>query len=218
MYHLTLVFLIIASRIIYYEAQQVDKNGNPVIIVSGNKTFQYQQANALLYGMNTSLNIHPANLKGFSFNNSFSLVYGFNLNPKFKNVGINGEYLPFIPPLRLLSSVGYDIPIKGKTISMVHLKTEVDCNAAQYRYLGLYQTETSTAAYTLLNASVLTDINFTRKYVMRFQLTVNNVLNTAYQSHLSRLQYFEYYTQSPKGHLGIYNMGRNICMKLIFPF
>ena len=64
----------------------------------------------------------------------------------------------------------------------------------------------------------ITDINYTKKFVMQFQLTVNNLLNTAYQSHLSRLQYFEYYTQSPNGHYGIYNMGRNICVKLIIPF
>ncbi len=201
-----------------YEAQEVDKNGNDIVIVPGNKTFQFQQTNALLYGMNATLGIHPANFKNFNFNNSFSLVYGFNLNPKFKNAGVNGEYLPFVPPPRLLSSVSYDIPTKGKTISMIHLKTEADCNAAQNRYLGLYKTETPTAAYTLLNASVLADINYTKKYVMQFQLTINNVFNTAYQSHLSRLQYFEYYAQSSNGHYGIYNMGRNICVKLILPF
>ncbi len=44
-----------------YEAQEVDKNGNPVVIVPGNKTFQFQQTNAQLYGMNATLNIHPEN-------------------------------------------------------------------------------------------------------------------------------------------------------------
>lgn len=201
-----------------YEAQEVNKNGNPIIIVPGNKTFQFQQTNALLYGMNATLRIHPANLKGFSFNNAISFVYGFNRNPKLEHAGVNGEYLPFIPPPRWLSNVSYDIPTNGKIVSMVNLKTEIDCNAAQDRYLGLYKTETPTAAYTLFNASIHADINYTKKYVMQLQLTINNILNTAYQSHLSRLQYFEYYAQSPNGHLGIYNMGRNICLKLIIPF
>jgi iron complex outermembrane receptor protein len=49
-------------------------------------------------------------------------------------------------------------------------------------------------------------------------IAVNNLFDTAYQNHLSRLQYFEYYTASPNGKKGIYNMGRNICIKVIVPF
>jgi len=44
----------------------------------------------------------------------------------------------------------------------------------------------------------------------------SNLLNTAYQDHLSRLKYFEFYPNST-GHNGIYNMGRNISVKLDFP-
>jgi iron complex outermembrane receptor protein len=201
-----------------YEAQEVDKNGNPVVIVPGNKTFQFQQTNAQLYGMNATLDIHPESWTGFSFNNAFSVVYGFNRNPKYADAGVMGEYLPFIPPTRVLSGVGYEIKTRRKTVSMITLKTDVDFNAAQDRYLGLDKTETQTAAYTLLNASVHTDIHYSPKHIMQFQISVNNIFNTAYQSHLSRLQYFEYYTQSPNGHLGIYNMGRNVCMKVIIPF
>ena len=91
----------------------------------------------------------------------------------------------------------------------------MDHNAAQDRYLGLYKTETPTAAYTLLNGSVHTELNCGKRQTVQFQLQVNNIFNTAYQSHLSRLQYFEYYTASPNGRLGIYNMGRNICIKII---
>ncbi len=201
-----------------YEAQEVDKNGNPVVVVPGNKTFQYQQSNAQLYGINATLNIYPRNIKGFRFNNAFSLVYGFSLNPQFVNAGVDGEYLPFIPPARLLSSISYDIPIKVKIAHLITLKAEADDNLAQNRYLGLYKTETPTAGYILINTSLHTDINYTRKHIMQLELSVNNLFNTVYQSHLSRLQYFEYYTQSPNGHLGIYNMGRNICVRVRVPF
>jgi iron complex outermembrane receptor protein len=44
------------------------------------------------------------------------------------------------------------------------------------------------------------------------------VLNTAYQAHLNRLKYFEYYTASPTGRLGIYNPGRNVGLKVVVPF
>ena len=50
------------------------------------------------------------------------------------------------------------------------------------------------------------------------QVQANNLFDVAYQSGLSRLKYFEYYESSPGGRSGIYNMGRNICLKLIAPF
>jgi len=201
-----------------YEDQKVDANGNPVVIVPGNKTFQYQQTNAKLYGMNATLNFHPENWKAFQFDNSFSLVYGYNLSEKYKGAGVDGEYLPFIPPPRWLSSISYTIPVKNKIFQLLSFKAEADYNLAQNRYLGLYDTETPTSAYTLMNASVRADISYSKKQHLSLQLSVNNIFNTAYQNHLSRLQYFEYYTQSPNGHFGIYNMGRNICIKMIVPF
>jgi outer membrane receptor protein involved in Fe transport len=201
-----------------YEDQKVDQNGNPVVVVPGNRTFQYQQTNAQLYGINATLSIHPEQWKAFRFDNAFSVVYGYNLNPKYRDAGVNGQYLPFIPPPRWLSSINYDLPGKGEIIRLVIFKVEADCNLAQDRYLGLYNTETPTPAYTLLDASVNTEINYNKNHVLQFQVAVNNIFDTAYQSHLSRLQYFEYYTASPNRYLGIYNMGRNICFKMTLPF
>jgi iron complex outermembrane recepter protein len=89
---------------------------------------------------------------------------------------------------------------------------------AQNRYLGLGKTETATAAYTLWDASANNEFNYLKNQTLQFQVAVNNILNTAYQSHLSRLQYFEYYADSPNGQNGIYNMGRNICLKVIASF
>jgi outer membrane receptor protein involved in Fe transport len=195
-----------------YEDQEVDKNGNPVVIIPGNRTLQYQATNAQLYGMDATLNIYPEDWKAFHFDNAFSLVYGYNLNPKYKDAGVNGEYLPFIPPPRWLSSVSYAVAPD------VTLKAENDLNLAQNRYLGLYLTETFTAAYDLVNISVNGGINYGNGHRLQWLVAVDNLMNTAYQNHLSRLQYFEYYTASPSGHLGIYNMGRNVCFKVIVPF
>ena len=44
---------------------------------------------------------------------------------------------------------------------------------------------------------------------------INNVFNVSYQSHLSRLKYFEYYLNAPNNKLGIFNMGRNVSIKII---
>jgi iron complex outermembrane receptor protein len=201
-----------------YEDQEVDKNGNPIVIVPGSKTFQYQQTNAQLYGGDATLNIHPQKWKRWDFDNTFSIVYGYNLNKKYQNAGVQGQYLPFVPPPKLLSSVSYNLLFNNKILPSLNLKGSIDYNAAQHRYLGLYNTETPTPAYWLIDVSVHTDIYYSEKHAFQLLLAVNNLLNTAYQSHLSRLQYFEYYTYSPNGHYGIYNMGRNLCFKIIIPF
>ena len=201
-----------------YEDQEVDAQGNPVVIIPGNRTFQYHQTNARLDGLNATLNYRPEDWKAFHFDNSFSLVYGNNLSPKFYNKGVQGEYLPFIPPPRWLSTVSYSINTGRQTIPSFTLKADNDLNLAQNRYLGLYKTETPTAAYDLVDLSANGDINYSKKHSLQWVIAVNNFFNDAYQNHLSRLQYFEYYQSSPTGHYGIYDMGRNIAFKIIVPF
>ena len=54
---------------------------------------------------------------------------------------------------------------------------------------------------------------------MLFSINIsgNNITDVAYQSHLSRLKYFEAYPNNPSGRTEIYNMGRNISFKLTVP-
>ena len=47
---------------------------------------------------------------------------------------------------------------------------------------------------------------------------VDNVFDTAYQAHLNRLKYFEYYAAAPGGCAGTYNPGRNAGLKVVVPF
>jgi iron complex outermembrane recepter protein len=201
-----------------YLSLLTDVNGNPILDAQGNKTFKYQQALAQLYGMELMFNIHPAILKGFSWGNSLSVVYGFNKKQAYKKEGIDGAYLPLIPPMKLLSSITQNIKTRSKIFSEMELKAEMEFNAAQNRYLALNNTETATPSYTLFCLSMNTKINFSNSNAVQFQLQVNNLFDKAYQSNLSRLKYFDYYTQSTSGHFRIYNMGRNICIKAIVPF
>jgi iron complex outermembrane receptor protein len=145
-------------------------------------------------------------------------VYGFNLDKRSKGKGVNGRYLPMIPPLRLFVSASQDIRFKSAVFQLLSLKAECDYNAAQNRYLAVNSTETKTPSYVLLNASATVSIRYSKRSVLQVQFHVNNLLNTAYQSNLSRLKYFEYYEDSPNGYYGIYNMGRNISARLIVPF
>jgi iron complex outermembrane receptor protein len=44
-----------------------------------------------------------------------------------------------------------------------------------------------------------------------------NLANVAYQSNMNRLKYFDNYPNNWTGRSGIYNMGRNISIKLVVP-
>ena len=199
-----------------YLSQLADAAGSPVTDAQGNKTFQYEQAAAHLYGMEASASLHPVTIKGFSFSNMLALVYGINRKKEYAHAGIRGEYLPFIPPLRWTGNIEQQI-LLSPTLT-VTAKGGVEYNAAQNRFLALYHTETATPAFTLVHIGAGADIRLSSRLILQWQIQVENLLNTAYQNNLSRLKYFEYYTQSPNGHLGIYNMGRSINTRITIPF
>lgn len=201
-----------------YLAQEVDASGNPIVDAQGNKTYKYQQARAQLFGLEATLNLHPAVLKGFSWDNALSVTYGFNRKVTYQDKGVGGEYLPLIPPLRLLSSINWDLELRSTLLSTLNLKAEADMSAAQNRYLALNNTETATPGYVLFNVAAGTKLHYSSRHSVQLQLQVNNLFDLAFQSNLNRLKYFEYYAASPNGRSGIYNMGRNICFKTIFPF
>jgi iron complex outermembrane recepter protein len=201
-----------------YLSQLADAANNPILDAQGNKTFQYEQASAQLCGAEASLNIHPSDWRGFGFNNIFALTYGVNKKNSFKNKGTDGEYLPLIPPAHWLSSVSQEIGTHSSLVPSVTIKAEMEYNGAQNRFLALYHTETATPSYTLINISAVTRLNYSGMNEIQLQFQVNNLLDIAYQNNLSRLKYFEYYSASPDGHSGIYNMGRNICIKMIMNF
>jgi iron complex outermembrane receptor protein len=194
-----------------YLNQVTDSQGNPIEDAQGNKTIQYQQSAAQLYGLEASLIIKPKSISGFSFHNQLAMCYGFNRNPIFENKKQQGEYLPLIPPVRLVSSLNQEFKINSKRISDLNGTVEMDFNATQNRFLALFNTETKTNGYALLNVGV--GATLFKKWQLQFQ--INNVLDEIYQSNMSRLKYFEYYSQTPNGRSGIYGMGRNWCMKLI---
>ncbi len=200
-----------------YESQKTDDQGNPVVVVPGNKTLEYVQASAELFGLEATVNLHPERWKGFSFDNSFSFIRGNNLNPDFKNKGVNGQWLPFMPPVRLLSGVSQEIKTRTAFSSFI-LKCVADINGAQNHYLALNKTETPTPAFVLVNLGLLTTIQYSKNHSLQFNLQVNNLFDAIYQSNQSRLKYFEYYNSSPGGYSGIYGMGRNICAKVILGF
>jgi len=201
-----------------YLRQQTGVNGNPLTDAQGNKTFQYQQASARLYGAEAAADLHPKIWKGFQWNNTFAVVYGINTQNSLRGKGIAGEYLPLIPPLQWLSHISQEIRTGSATFTTLRPGAGLEYNGAQNRYMGLYNTETYTGSYTLVDLSLSLTVRYAKNHSLEFLAQVNNLFDEAYQSHLSRLKYFEYYTHSPNGHLGIYGMGRNSCIKMILGF
>jgi iron complex outermembrane receptor protein len=192
-----------------YQARLTDAGGEPVVIVPGNLTYQYKQGKARLYGLETSVSLHPSSMPWLAFNNSLSYVVGQT----------NGQHLPLLPPLQLRS----ELKISGGTgrsgfISNPYFKLEMNIYGDKNRFYALDDTETFTSGYTLFSAGMGTGFkNKHQKTVLEIFLQAENLFDTAYQSHLNRLKYFEYFSASPNGRTGIYNMGRNFSVKVILP-
>ena len=203
-----------------YQSRLTDESGNPVVIVPGNLTYQYQQAKARLYGAELSVNLHPSQMKWLSFNNSLAYVVGLNKNEALINLhGRAAKYLPFIPPLQIRSELKATAQKAVGFLDKPYIKLDAAIFANQNRFYALDDTETFTKGYTLINVGLGSSIKSKKGQVfMDLFIQVDNIFNIAYQSHLNRLKYFEYYEASPNGRSGIYNMGRNMSFKMVIPF
>jgi iron complex outermembrane receptor protein len=202
-----------------FDEKLLGRNGHDSVIVAGNQTFKYEAVNAQLYGGEVSLDIHPHPLDWLHFENSLSIIYALNKGGNGVAVSDSAKYLPFIPPLHTRSDLIAEFKTKIKRLSGTFAKLEVEYYAKQDRAFLAYNTETQTPGYTLLNAGFgtgFTDKN--GKILFKLSVQGNNLGDVAYQSHLSRLKYFEPYPNNGSGRSGIYNMGRNISFKLVIPF
>jgi iron complex outermembrane receptor protein len=182
----------------------------------GSTYYKFQQGKAILYGGELSIDIHP--VKSLHFENSVSAVYALNkdIDPKLKSD--SNKYLPFIPPLHGISELRYDFESKTHHLVNGFAKVQLDWHAKQDRVYLADNTETPTSGYALFNAGIGAGFTNKRgKTIFNLSVMANNLFDVAYQDHLSRLKYFEFYSSSPNGHLGIYNMGRNIAFKIDFP-
>ena len=199
-----------------YNQKLAGANGQDSVIVAGNETFKFQSGKANLYGGELSIDLHP--VKALHFENSLSIVYGNNKSTGAIKITDSTRYLPLIPPLHGTSELRLDFDIKSANIKHGFVKVQVEYYAAQNRIFSAYGTETATPGYTLFNAGVGGSfVNKEGKIIMSLYIMGNNLFNTGYQDHLSRLKYFENYPGNFTGRNGIYNMGRNIAFKLDFP-
>ena len=180
-------------------------------------TYKFQQGAADLYGGELSVDIHP--VKYLHFENSLSLVYALNKSVDSKLTNDSNRYLPFIPPLHIMSELRYDFAKPRYHLTSGFVKVQLAYYANQDRVYLTDNTESATAGYSLINAGVGTSItNKKGKTIAIISVMANNLLDIAYRDHLSRLKYFTYTAADSNPAHGLYSMGRNIGFKLDIPF
>ena len=203
-----------------YQAKQFDANGQPLRDALGNSTYQFQQAAANLYGGEVALNVHPTSLPWLSWRSGAALVIGVNKNTVLRaEYGNDSRYLPLIPAPTARTELRLSTPAPVGRLGTPYLRFTVNATARQNRFYAVDGAETPTAGYVLSGVGAGTSFrNRAGRETVQLVLQADNVFNVAYQSHLNRLKYFEYYAASPTGRLGIYSPGRNLSVKVVVPF
>ena len=188
----------------YIFAKRIDK-----VMQEGFRTYEYTQGDARLLGFEAGFDFHP--IHKIHFQNTFSYVDAQQMHADH-----DAKYLPMTPAPRWTSELKYEITHHGHTtFNNAYVALGLECNLAQNHYYQVDDTETATPSYTLISLSAGTDLDICHKKVAELYITAENLLNTAYQNHLSRLKYCD--VNNATGRQGVYNMGRNVVFKVIVP-
>jgi iron complex outermembrane receptor protein len=171
--------------------------------------YQYVGGDATLIGGEATIDVHP--VERLHFENAFSYVNARQLHQDKES-----KYLPLTPMPRWTSDLRYDIIRDGSGIlNNTYASIGLECNLRQNHYLMLDDTESATPSYTLLNASIGTDLMCHGKKIASLYLTANNITDRAYQNHLGRLKYGDINNATHRQ--GVFSMGRNFGIKLLVP-
>jgi iron complex outermembrane receptor protein len=200
------------NNFIFYRKLSGANGGDSLVLVDQNliPAFKFGQRTAHLAGFEALLDLHPHPLDWLHWQNTFSYVRGTFEEP------IEGvKNVPFIPATRWLSELRAELLSKGKSLRNVSLYFEVDHTFNQNKPFTVYDTETATSGYTLLNAGITANISSKDKTLFSLYLLANNLSDVAYQNHLSRLKYTD--VNAVTGRQGVFNMGRNFSIKLNIP-
>ena len=196
-------------------------------IEEGYLTYAYTQGDARLLGFEAGIDIHP--IHSIHFSNTFSYVDA-QLTSHHSQLTSSNKYLPFTPAPRWTSELKWELTHHSHTTVNHHHTTDaahrsllnnlflaagLDCFLKQTHIYSADNTETPTPAYALLSLSAGADIQAKGRKVAELYITADNLLNKAYQNHLSRLKYAD--INAVTGRSGVFNMGRNITFKLVVP-
>lgn len=197
-----------------YSEKVLDRFGRDSIVDPSRPilTYRYVQGNAVLYGVEGQVIYNPTGAKWLHLSGTYSLVRSRNLSAQ----GDSAKYLPFLPPPRVIVQAKVTRAELGRLFRNGYAQTEVEHNQAQNQALLAFGTETPTPAFTLWNIGAGADVvNGNGQVLFSVYLSVNNILDRAYQSHQNRLKYFG--VNPVTGRAGVFNMGRNASLKVVVP-
>ena len=195
----------------------------PEEIEEGYLTYAYTQGNARLLGFEAGADFHP--IHSIHFSNTFSCV-----DAQLLNATPDTKYLPFTPAPKWTSELKWELfhhshatvnhhhttdAAHRSLLNNLYVAAGLDYYLKQTHIYRADDTETATPAYALLRLSAGSDIQFHGKKIAELYITADNLLNKAYQNHLSRLKYAD--ENAVTGRRGVYNMGRNITFKVVVP-
>lgn len=179
-----------------------------IIRPDGLSTYHYTQGDARLMGFEAGVDFHP--IHSIHFSNTFSYV-----DARRTSQPVDTRYLPLTPAPRWTSELKYELSHGAHTLSNAYVSVGLETYLRQNHYYRADATETATPAYTLFNVSAGTDLNVRGHKWAELHLICDNLFDKAYQNHLNRLKYADVNVLT--GRRGVYNMGRNIVLKVIVP-
>ena len=186
-------------------------------------TYAYTQGDARLLGFEAGIDFHP--IHSIHFSNTFSYV-----NAQQLHASDDTKYLPFTPAPHWTSELKWELfhhshntvnhhhtsaAAHRSPLNNLYFAVGLDCYMKQSNIYSADDTETETPGYALLSLSAGTDIQVKGKKIAELYITADNLLDKAYQNHLSRLKYTDINVVT--GRQGVFNMGRNITFKLVIP-
>ena len=189
----------------------------------GYLTYAYTQGDARLLGFEAGIDFHP--IHSIHFSNTFSLV-----DAQLMHQPADTKYLPHSPAPRWSSELKWELqhhshstvkhrherhPNHRSLLNNLYIAAGLDCYLKQTHIYSADDTETATPGYALVSLSAGTDIHIGGRKVAELYIVADNLLNKAYQNHLSRLKYAD--ENVVTGRRGVFNMGRNITFKLVLP-
>lgn len=160
-------------------------------MLDNNYVYNYVQNNAELYGGEFGFHIHPHPIDWLHINSSYEMVIGKQSN---------GVYLPLIPANKLTNTLRVEFNEKDwfqKGFAAITFESHFKQNK-----VGNFETPTN--QYNLINIGAGGTIKL-KKIDFSINFNVNNLANTSYISHLSRLKVD-----------GIPNIGRNFITSVKF--
>ncbi len=160
---------------------------------NGDRIYKYIQSNAVLYGGEAGIQLHPKKLKWLIGEITFSTVTGKRND---------GDYLPFIPANKLQ----FEIIAERNKLGFLRNAYIKANSLTAFKQNHPSSEEETTPEYSLLNAGIGASIKAGNQ-LLSLAIGVNNIFDRKYVDHLSTLKEAHFY-----------NPGRNITLSIKIPF